>query len=69
MIEENNYFPPCYWCINALGGETGIIKDPHPFIHSTKWGKDFQRMVPPLEETIDGYTLFSWYFLMSFGRR
>jgi len=66
VIEENNYFPPCYWCISALGGERGIIKDPHPFIHSTKWGEDFQHIVPPLEENIDSYTLFSWCFLMSF---
>ena len=34
VIGENDYFPPCYWCINALGEETCIIKDPHPFIHS-----------------------------------
>jgi len=66
VIGENNYFPPCYWCINALGEKTCIIKDPHPFIHSTKWGKDFQRMVSPLEEKINSYALFSWCFLMSF---
>jgi len=66
VARESNYFPPCYWCINSLGKETFTVKDPHPFVHTTKWGEDFQHLVPPLEEDIDSYTLFSWCFLMSF---
>lgn len=68
VVNEIGYLPPCYWCINALGNEACRIEDPHPFVESRRWGDQFRKDVPPLQEEIKKFSIFSWCFQMSFEK-
>lgn len=68
IVDEQNYFPPCYWCINAQGEDRSIINDPHPFSETPTWGRLFRENVPPLKSEVDEYSLYSWCFELGFPK-
>ncbi len=67
-LKEQQYLPPCYWCINALGNKDYLVKDTHPFGDFKGWLADaFRREVPPLEWSLDRFSVFTWYFRLGFA--
>ncbi len=60
--DNSNYIPPCYWCINVLGKEKHNIEDIHPF--GDTWNAF--RVVPPLNEELKPFSVFTWNFKLSF---
>ena len=47
-IKEQQYLPPCYWCINAFGNRDYLVEDKHPF-GDFKGREEFKKEVPPLK--------------------
>lgn len=63
-----NYVPPCYWSINAFGKSDFKISDPHPFVGTSKSGKDFEKNVPPIINKLKKFSIMSWAFQIGYAK-
>lgn len=64
---DTEYFPPCYWTINAFGNYSHEVKDPHPFQGiKGPLGKLIQP-IPPYVANIIPNSIFTWCFKLGFG--
>jgi len=61
------YLPPCYWVINAKGNEKCKIRDPHPFTDILQDIKPKWKEVPPLEDYLEPFSVFTWCFKLGFA--
>jgi exodeoxyribonuclease V alpha subunit len=67
--KEENYIPPCYWCLNALGNSECIVEDPHPFADTErKFSSEFAK-VPPLKYNLNKFCVFSWNFKLGYAEK
>lgn len=65
-LNTKNYFPPCYWVINAFGDNNYVINDPHPFQDTTQYGERF-KSVPPLRNNLKDHSVYTWCFKLGFN--
>ena len=63
LLEE--YIPPCYWVINALGSKGYRIKHVHPF---SDFSDEAKNSIKPIEDYLEPYSIFTWNFKLSFSR-
>ena len=64
-IQEQEYLPPCYWSINALGSKGYTTVDHHPFGDTDE---RFAKEVPPIVEKLEPYSVFTWYFRLGYAK-
>jgi exodeoxyribonuclease V alpha subunit len=65
-MKEDNYAPPCYWCINAMGKEKCKVEEKHPFSDRGKRSNEWTR-VPPIKYNLDEFSIFSWNFKLGYA--
>lgn len=63
---SEDYIPPCYWTINALGSNKYKIKHIHPF---SDFDKTAESDIEPLSDELHPYSIFTWNFKLAFNRR
>ena len=66
LIQEEHYLPPCFWSINIFGNTKCNIADYHPFSDIGSYQSRFEK-VPPLEDSLNEYSGFTWYFRLGFS--
>lgn len=64
---SSNYYPPCYWTINAFGDGNHLVKDPHPFQGLSGRVGSYIKSTPPYETNLEQNSFYTWCFKLGFG--
>lgn len=64
---SSDYYPPCYWTINAFGDGDHLVKDPHPFQGISGKVGEYIEYTPPYETRLKPNSIYSWCFKLGFG--
>ncbi len=65
---SSDYYPPCYWTINAFGYGNHLVKDPHPFQGIQGRVGDYIKSTPPYETQLEPNSIYTWCFKLGFGQ-